>query len=119
MPLAGGARDEALGEVAAHGTRADEEPAAQRERQRRRRAGLERADALPRALRATADRGVEDAAARDFEVGEAGGVEDLRKAQQVGGRHQPGQRLLAEDADRRVDEARHDGGPYRPYALWM
>ena len=62
---------------------------------------------------------VEDAAARDLEVGEAGPVEQLGEAQQVRGRHQAGKRLLTEDADRRVDEARHGSGPYRAYARWM
>ncbi len=57
-------------------------------------ARLQRADALPRALDAAAHGGVEDAAARDLEVGEAGAVEDLGEAQQVGRRHQAGERLL-------------------------
>ena len=70
-PALGGAGDEPPGEVAADGTRADEKPPAQGERQRRRRSRLQRADALPRALDASPDRVVEDAAARDLEVREA------------------------------------------------
>ena len=113
MPLCGGARNEAAGEVVADRARADEEAAAKRQRERRRRPRLERADALPRALDAAPDGAVEDAAARDLEVGEAGPVEQLGEAEQLGGRHEPGERLLAEDADRRVDEAWHGRGPYR------
>ena len=66
----GGAGDEPPREVAVDRPRADEEAAAQGERERRRRARLQRADALPRALDAAAHGGVEDAAARDLEVGE-------------------------------------------------
>ena len=109
----GSARDEPAREVAADRTGADEESPAQGERERRLRPGLERADALPRALDATPDRVVEDAAAGDLQVREARPVEDLGEAQQLRRRHQAGERLLAEDADRRVDEARHDLGPYR------
>ena len=57
--------------------RADEEAAAHREHERRLRPRLDRADALPGALDAAADGGVERAAARDLEVGVAGAVEDL------------------------------------------
>ena len=109
MPLCAALRDEAPGEVAADRPRADEEPAAQRERERRRRPRLQRADPLPRALDAAPDGAVEDAAARDLEIGEPGPVEDLGEAQEVRRRHQAGERLLTEDADRRVDEARHEG----------
>ena len=80
MPLCGGARDEPPGEVAADGTRADEEPAANGERERRLRPRLQRADALPRALDAAAHGAVEDAAAGDLEVREARPVEDLGEA---------------------------------------
>ena len=68
---------------------------------------LQRADPLPRALDAAPHGRVEDAAARDLEAGEAGAVEHLGEPQQVGGRHPPGERLLREQADGRVDEARH------------
>ena len=51
--------------------RADEEPAAQRDAERRRRTRVDRADPLPRALDAPPHRRVEDAAARDLEAGEA------------------------------------------------
>ena len=77
MPLSAARGDEAAGEVAADRARADEEAAAERQRERRLRARLQRADALPRALDAAADGRVEDAAARDLEVREAGAVEDL------------------------------------------
>jgi hypothetical protein len=107
------ARDESPREIAADGPRADEKAAADCERERRLRARLECADALPRALDAATHRRVEDAAAGDLEVGEAGSVEELREAQQVRRGHEPGERLLAEHADRRVDEARHGSGPYR------
>ena len=70
-------------------------------------ARLERADPLPRALDAAAHRRVEDAPARDLEVGEAGAVEDLRERDELGGRHPARERLLPEQADRRVDELRH------------
>ena len=48
---------------------------------------FERADPLPRALDAAAHGRVEDAAAGDLEVGEAGAVEDLREPQELGRRH--------------------------------
>ena len=79
----GGGRDEAADEVAADGPRADEEAAAQRQRERRLRPRLQRADPLPRALDAAPDGGVEDAAARDLEVREAGAVEDLGEPEQI------------------------------------
>ena len=63
-------RDEAPHDIGADGLRADEEPAAQRDPERRRRARVERADALPRALDATPHRRVEAAAARDLEARE-------------------------------------------------
>ena len=47
------------------------------------------------------------AAARDLEVGEAGAVEDLGEAQLLRGRHHARERLLAEQAEGRVDERRH------------
>ena len=70
---------------------------------------VQRPDPLPRALDAAPDGGVEDAAARDLEVRESGFVEDLGEPEQLGGRHPPGKRLLAEQADRRVDEHGHAG----------
>ena len=111
-PALGGARHEPPGEVTADGTRADEEPPAQSQRQWRRRSCFQCADALPRALDASPDRVVEDAAARDLEVREPRPVEDRRQAQDLGGRHPTGERFLAEDADGRVDEARHEVGHY-------
>ncbi len=59
------------------------------------------------------DRAVEDAAARDLEVREPGEVEHLGELEERRGRHGAGERLLAEDADRGVDEPWHDDGPYR------
>ena len=94
--------------------RADEEAPAQRDPERRRRARVDRADPLPRALDAAPHRRVEDAAARDLEAGEPGAVEDLRDAEDLAGRDAPGERLLREQPDRRVDELRH--GPDLPRA---
>ena len=103
----GRGRDETADEVAADRPRADEEAAAERERQRGLDRRLERADPLPRALDAAAHGRVEHAAARDLEIGEAGAVEDLRERDELGGRHPARERLLPEQADRRVDELRH------------
>ena len=99
--------DEAAHEVGADGARADEEAAAQRQAERRRRPRLQRPDPLPRALDAAADGRVEDAAAGDLEQREAGAVEHLRDPEQLPGRHAPGQRLLREQANGGVDEPRH------------
>ena len=112
-PARRGARDESSGEVVADGPRTDEEATAQCQSERRRRPRLQCAQALPRALDATADRTVEDAAARDLEIGEARPVEQLGETQELGGRHAPGERVLAEDPDRRIDKAWHGRGPYR------
>ena len=94
--------DEAAGEVGVDGPRADEEAAAQREPERRLDARLERADPLPRALDAALDGRVEAAAARDLEVREAGLVEDLGEPKLLGGGNPPRERLLPEQANRRV-----------------
>ena len=83
MPLSAARRDEAAREVDADRARADEEATAQRHPERRLRARLERADPLPRALDAAPDGRVEDAAARDLEVREAGAVEDLGEPQEL------------------------------------
>ena len=109
MPFSAAHDDEAADDVAADRARADEEAAAQRDPERRRHAGLDRADPLPRALDAAAHRRVEDAAARDLEAREAGSVEDLRDAKHLGGRQLPREGLLREQADGRVDELRHGG----------
>ena len=50
--------------------------------------------------------GVEDAAARDLEVGEARAVEDLRDPQHLAGRQLARERVLREQADGRVDDLR-------------
>ena len=102
---------EAPRELCADGARADEEAAAQSHGERSLRPCLECSDPLPGALDPTAYGAVEDTAAGDFEVGEAGAVESLRQPQQVGGRHPPRERLLREEPDRRVHQGRHCGGP--------
>ena len=91
------------------GTRADEEASAKRDPQRRGHARLDRADALPRALDAPADGGIEDASAGDLEAREPCAVEDLGDAQHLGGRQLPREGLLREQPDSRVDELRHGG----------
>ena len=106
MPLSAAEATKRLHEVAADGPRADEEAAAQRHPERRLRARLQRADPLPRALDAAADGRVEDAAAGDLEVGEAGAVEDLREPSSSAVGIRPASGSWAEQADRRVDEAR-------------
>src|SRR5207244_799486 len=83
------------------------EAAAQRHPERRLRACLERADPLPRALDAPADRGLEVAAAGDLEQAEARAVEDPGKLEDGGGRDPTRERLLPEEADRGVDQRRH------------
>ncbi len=104
--------DEPARKIATDGSRTDQEASAQRERQRRLRPCFERADALPRAFDASPDSVVEDASPGDLEVGEARLVENLGEPQDLGRRHPAGQRFLAEDADGRVDEARHEVGHY-------
>ena len=106
-PVLGRRGDEAAHEVGTDGARADEEAAAQRQAERRRRPRLQRADPLPRALDAAADGRVEDAAAGDLEEREAGAVEHLGDPQQLSGRHAPGERLLREQPNGGVDEPRH------------
>ena len=113
MPFSAAEATKRRDEVGVDRARADEEAAAQRQPERRLDARLERADPLPRALDAALDRGVEAAAARDLEVREAGAVEDLCEPQQLGGGNPPGERLLAEQADRRVGERRHRAAAYR------
>jgi hypothetical protein len=108
-PVLGRARDEAPDDVAADRPGADEEAAAEGERQRRPRPGLQRADPLPGALDPPADGAVEDPAAGDLEVREPGRVEDARELEDLPRRCAPGQGLLAEQPDRRVHEPRHRG----------
>ena len=99
--------DEPADEVRPDRPGADQEAAAEGERKRGLRPGAQRADPLPWALDAALDRRVEATAARDLEVGEPGGVEDLGEPQLLGDRHDARQRLLAEQPDRGVDERRH------------
>ena len=103
--------DEAADEVAADRARADEEAAAERQPERRRRSALEGADALPGALDAAAHRRVEDAATGDLEAREAGLVEHLGERQQLGGRDLPRKWFLREQADGGVYEPRHERQP--------
>ncbi len=104
----GRARNEPAREIASDGARADEEAATQRHAERRLRPRLERPDPFPGALDSAAHRTVEDASAGDLERGEPDPVEELGELQEVGRRHAPGQRLLAEQADGRIDERGHD-----------
>src|SRR4051794_28328856 len=111
-PALRGARDEAAREIAADGPRPDEKAPAHRQRKRRLRPRLEGANPLPWALDTPTNGGVEDAPTRNLQVRETGSIEELREAQQIRRRHQAGERLLAEDADRRIDETRHGSGHY-------
>src|SRR5262249_40762988 len=97
----GGGGDEPANEVVVRGARADEKAAAEREAERCRRASLQRADALPRALDAAANGAVEAAASRHLEVGEARAVQDLGDAKLIGGRQSAGAGVLAAEAGRR------------------
>ena len=112
--VVGRARDEAAHDVGRDGSRARQEPAAQREPERRRRPRVDRSDALPGALDRETDGRVEHAAARDLEICESGPVEDLGDAQHLAGRQLAGERVLREQANSRVDDLGHVcGGPYR------
>ncbi len=104
-------RDEPPRDIASYEPRADEEAPAHRERERRLGVRLQRADPLPGALDTATNGGVEDPAAGDLEVGEAGAVQDLGELEQRGGRHHAGKRLLPEDANRGIDQLWHDVGP--------
>ena len=100
-------RDETPGEIGVDGTGADEEAAAQREAERRLDARLEGADPLPGALDPALDGSVEAPAARDLEVRKSRLVEDLGKPELLRHGNASRERLLAEQADRRVGERRH------------
>ena len=108
-PVVGRAGDEPPHDVGRDGLRADEEPAAERDAERCRRPGVDRADPLPRALDAAPHGCVEDTAARHLEAGEPGAVEDLGDPEDLAGRDAPGKRLLREQPDGRVEEPRHGG----------
>ncbi len=110
----GRAADEPPDDIAADGSRAHEEAPSQRDPERRRHARLDPADALPRALDTPAYRRVEDAAPRDLEAGEPGVVEDVGNAEDLRRREAPGEGLLREEPDSRVDELRHDVGTLAP-----
>jgi len=100
-------RDEAAGEVRADRSGADQESPSQCHRERRLGARLECADPLPGALDTTPNRAVEDPAAGDLQVGEAGCVQGLGQPKQVRRRHPARERLLGQQPDRRVDERGH------------
>ena len=108
-PVLRGRRDEAPHEIGVDRVRADEEAAAQRHRERRLEARAQRADPLPRALDAAPDGRVEDASSRHLEVAEAGRVQDLGDAEQLGRRNPLRERILPEQPDGRVDERGHAG----------
>ena len=110
-PARGRTLDEPAHELVRHRPGADEEPAANSKGERRLHARLDCADPLPWALDAPPDAGVEHAAARDLEIGEARLVENLGETEQLRSRHRSGERLLREHADRGVDELRHHVGP--------
>ncbi len=106
-PVAGRALDEAPHEVALERPRADEEAPAQRHLERRIADRAQRADALPRALDATANRGVEAAAARHLERREPGLVEHRGDLEDPRGGNARRERLLRQKPYRRVDEHGH------------
>ena len=103
----GGGGDEAADEVGPDRPGADEEAATESEAERSLRPRLQRADPLPRAFDAAPDGAVEHAATRYLEAGEARAVQDLGDLEDRAGRKPPRQGLLAEQADRRVDQYRH------------
>ena len=108
------ARDEPAHDVGRDGPRAGQEPPAQRQAERRRRAGIDRADALPRALDREPDGGVEDTAAGHLEVREPRRVEDLGDPEDLARRQLARQGILREQANGCVDDLGHvSGGPYR------
>ena len=110
-----GGGDEPARKVGVDGSRADEEAPPQREPERRPHTRLQRADPLPGALEPPFDRGVEAPAAGDLEVGEARAVENPREPQLLRRRHDARERLLPEQADRRIGQGRHRAGPYRAF----
>ena len=118
-PVLRRACDEPAHDVRRDRLRADEEPPAERDPERRRRACVDRADPLPGALDPASDRGVEDPAARDLEAAEAGTVEDLGDPQHLAGRHRARERLLREEPDRGVVELRHGGSLPPPAARYF
>jgi hypothetical protein len=106
-PALGRRGDEALDEVGPDRSRPGEEAAAERHCERGLRARAERADALPRALDAALHRRVEAPAARDLEVREPGGVQDLGETKLLCRRHHAGERLLAQEPNCGVHQRRH------------
>ena len=88
--------------------RADQERAAQRHHERRPRgAAAVQADPLPRALDAAHDGLAEAAAAGHLERVVADLVQLRSELEQPAGRDAPGERLLPQQAERRVDESGH------------
>ena len=101
------ARDEPAREITSDRTRADEKAAAQRHSERGLRPCLEGPNPLPGALDPAPYCAIEDPAAGHLERRKPGPVEELGELEEVGSRHAPGQRLLAEQANSRIDERRH------------
>src|SRR5207244_10036495 len=108
-PVLGRGGDEPADEVVVDRSRPHEQPTAQRQAERSLDVALQGADPLPRALDPPADSTVEAASTRDLEICEAGSVEDLCDPALPGGTQPPRERLLPEQADRRVDKRRHAG----------
>ena len=106
-PVLGCGGDEAPCELAVDRSGTDEEASAEREPERGLDPRLDRPDPLPGAFHAAPDRAVEDPAAGDLEVGEPRSVEDLGEPEQLGRPHRSRERILTEQANRRVDELRH------------
>jgi hypothetical protein len=110
-PVLRGARHETADDVAADRARPDEEAAAERDPE-----GVETRDLMAR-IRSHGlstrrpNGGVEHPSARDLEARESRAVEDLRHAEHLRRRELASERLLREQADRRVDELRHSAGP--------
>ena len=107
----GSAGDEATDDVTAHGLGAHEKAPAERDPERSRDARLDRTDALPGRLCSTPHCCIEDTPARDLEAGEPRLVEDLRNAQDLGGRQGAREGLLRQEPDGRIDEPGHESGP--------
>ncbi len=113
-PVPRRARDEPPDDVLGHGSGPDEKASAQGKAEGRGRPGIDRADALPRALDRPAHRRVEDAATRHLEVRKARTVEDLGDAEHLAGRQLARQRVLRQQADGGIDDLGHvEVGPYR------
>ena len=101
------APDEPAHEIALERPGADEEPAAQRHRERRLAAAADRPDPLPGALDAVAHAPVEAPAAGDLEAAEPGAIQHARQLEEPCRTDVPGERLLREKPNGRVPELGH------------